>query len=124
MQTLKERYQDLEIDDNLEPRKCMTYGTNFIGLTHGEFKKNKPSDLRSQFSVRFPMEFARSKVKEIHCSHLHIEWEKDEYGVMCRRLSTGNKEDDWSDYEGHVGANKRFMIFEWSLDKLKSIHYV
>lgn len=124
MQMLKERYSDLEIDDSLEPRKCMTYGTNFIGLTHGEFKKSKPSDLRSQFSVKFPLEFARSKVKEIHCSHLHTETEKDEYGVMCRRLSTGNVDDDWSDGEGHIGANKRFMIFEWSLDKLVAIYYV
>lgn len=124
MQMLKERYQDLEIDDSLGKRKCVTYGDNFIGLTHGEFKKSKPSDLRSQFSVKFPMEFARSKVKEIHCSHLHTEWEKDEYGVMIRRLSTGNKDDSWSDDEGYIGANKRFMIFEWLLDKLKSIHYV
>ena len=124
MQMLKERYKDLEIDDSLDPRKCMTYGTNFIGLTHGEFKKSKPSDLRSQFSVKFPMEFARSNTKEIHCSHLHTEWEKDEYGVMCRRLSAGNMEDDWSDYEGYIGANKRFMVFEWSLDKLRAIYYV
>jgi hypothetical protein len=123
-QMLKERYQNLEIDDSLRERKCITYGTNFIGLTHGEFKKSKHSDLRSQFSVKFPMEFARSKVKEIHCSHLHTEWEKDEYGVMCRRLSSGNQDDDWSEGEGFIGANKRFMVFEWSLDKLSDIHYV
>lgn len=124
IQMLKERYQDLEVDDSLKPRKCMTYGSNFIGLTHGEFKRNKPSDLRSQFSVKFPIEFAHAKVKEIHCSHLHTEWEKDEYGVMCRRLSTSNKEDEWSNDEGFIGANKRFMVFEWSLEKLKSIHYI
>lgn len=124
VQMIKERYQNLIVDDYLNNRKCITYGTNFIGLTHGEFKKSKPSDLRSQFSVKFPIEFAHSKVKEIHCSHLHTEWEKDEYGVMIRRLSTANKEDDWSDEEGYIGANKRFMVFEWSLDKLKSIHYV
>lgn len=124
MQMLKEKYQDLEIDDSLNKRKCITYGTNFIGLTHGEFKKSKPSDLRSQFTVKFPIEFAHSKVKEIHCSHLHTEWEKDEYGVMCRRLSAANKDDDWSEDEGYIGTNKRFMIFEWSLDKLVAIHYV
>ena len=63
MQMLKEKYQDLEIDDSLNKRKCITYGTNFIGLTHGEFKKSKPSDLRSQFTVKFPIEFAHSKGK-------------------------------------------------------------
>lgn len=123
MQMLKERYGDI-VEDGLEDRKCITYGTNFIGLTHGEFKKNKPSDLRGQFSVKFPIEFAHARVKEIHSGHLHTEQEKDEYGVMCRRLCTGNKEDDWSDYEGYLGALKRFMIFEWSLDKLAAIYYV
>ena len=124
MQMLKERYKDLEIDDRLDVRKCLTYGTNFIGLTHGEFKRSKASDLRSQFSVKFPVRFANSKVKEIHCSHLHTEMQTDEYGVMVRRLSTKGKTDEWSDYEGYLGANKRFMIFEWSIDKLASIHYV
>lgn len=123
MQMLKERYGDI-VDDSLAERKCITYGTNFIGLTHGEFKKNKTTDLRSQFSVKFPMEFARSKVKEIHAGHLHTEQEKDEYGVMCRRLCAGNITDEWSDYEGYLGDLKRFMIFEWSLEKLVAIYYV
>lgn len=123
MQMLKERYGDI-VEDSLKERKCLTYGTNFIGITHGEFRKNKPSDLRSQFSVRFPIEFANANVKELHCGHLHSEHEKDEYGVMCRRLSTANITDEWSDSEGYIGANKRFMLFEWSLNKLISIHYV
>lgn len=122
-QMLKERYGDI-VDDSLKERKCITYGSNFIGITHGEFKRNKPSDLRSQFSVRFPIEFANAKVREIHAGHLHSQIEKDEYGVMCRRLCTSGKEDEWSDGEGFIGANKRFMVFEWTLDKLKSIHYV
>ena len=122
-QTLKERYGDI-VEDSLKERKCITYGSNFIGITHGEFKKNKPSDLRSQFSVRFPIEFANAKVKEIHSGHLHHEVGKDEYGVMCRRLCTSGKEDEWSDGEGFLGANKRFMVFLWSLEKLEAIYYV
>ena len=106
MQMLKERYGNI-VEDSLLDRKCITYGNNFIGITHGEFKKNKPSDLRSQFSVKFPIEFANAKIKEIHSGHLHSEYEKDEYGVMCRRLSTSNKEDDWSTEEGFIGAIKR-----------------
>lgn len=123
MQMLKERYGNI-VEDSLLDRKCITYGNNFIGITHGEFKKNKPSDLRSQFSVKFPIEFANAKIKEIHSGHLHSEHEKDEYGVMCRRLSTSNKEDDWSTEEGFIGAIKRFTLFEWSLDKLVAIYYV
>jgi hypothetical protein len=124
MQMLKERYGEKVIDDSLSARKGILYKECFIGVTHGEFKKNKPSDLRSQFSIKFPMEFATCKTIEVHCGHLHRESELDEYGVMCRRVSTGNKEDEWSDEEGHIGAIKRFMIFEWSEDRLTDIHYV
>lgn len=122
MQMLKERYGDI-VDDSLDERKCITYGDCFVGLTHGEFKRNKPSDLRSQFSVKFPLEFARAKVKEIHTGHLHSEKEEDNYQVMCRRLSSGNKDDEWTEQEGYSSI-KRFMIFEWSLDKLVAIYYV
>jgi hypothetical protein len=124
MQMLKERYGPDVVEDSLANRKCITYGTNFIGLTHGEFKKNKTNDLRSQFSIKFPLEFAKSRVKEIHTGHLHTEINADDYGVMCRRLCTGNITDDWSEEEGYFGALKRFMIFEWSLDKLAAIYYV
>jgi hypothetical protein len=122
MQMLKERYGDI-VDDGLEERKTITYGRCFIGLTHGEFKRNKPSDLRSQFSVKFPIEFANATVKEIHTGHLHSEKEEDNYQVMCRRLSSGNKDDEWTEREGY-SAIKRFMVFEWSLDKLVAIYYV
>jgi hypothetical protein len=122
IQMLKERYGDI-VDDSLDEQKVITYGSNFIGLTHGEKGKNRPYDLARQFSMRHPVEFYQSKVKEIHAGHLHSEQEKDEYGVMCRRLSTGNKDDEWTINQGYI-STKRFMVFEWSLDKLTDIHYV
>ena len=76
------------------------------------------------FPVSFPEEFANASIREVHAGHLHREGEADIYGVMVRRLSSGNITDDWSDKEDFIGVHKRFMLFEWSLDKLKSIHYV
>ena len=87
-------------------------------------RKSNPRDLRGQFTIKFPVEFANAKVREIHAGHLHTEYDSDEYGVMCRRLSSGNKQDDWSDKEGYEGSHKRFMLFEWSEEKLAAIHYV
>ena len=122
-QMLKERYGDM-VDDSMEERKAVTYGDCFVGITHGEFKRNKPSDLRSQFSVKFPIEFAKAKVKEIHSGHLHTEKEEDNYGCMCRRVPTSGQDDEYGDIEGYFGAIKRFQVFEWSLEKLVAIYYV
>jgi hypothetical protein len=43
---------------------------------------------------------------------------------MIRRLCTGAETDEWSDSENYIGAHKRFMVFDWSEDKLSGIHYV
>lgn len=114
----------LNVDDSMNRRKRIHWKRCFIGLTHGCETMSKPNDLRGQFTIKFPEEFAKSTVREIHCSHLHHEKESDVYGVMVRRLSTANMEDEWSDDSGFVGAHKRFMVFEWTPGKLKSIHYL
>ena len=72
----------------------------------------------------FPEEFANATVREVHAGHLHRESEADIYGVMVRRLSSGSKGDDWSDREDFIGTHKRFMLFEWSPDKLNAIYYI
>ncbi len=122
VQLLKERYGN--VDDRFEWRKVRTYGRCFIGFTHGQMKKSKPKDLRGSFIVEFAVEFAATNVREIHAGHLHHEKAADEYGVMVRRLCTGAATDDWSDSENYIGAHKRFMVFDWSEDKLSGIHYV
>lgn len=124
MQVLLERYGGLIVDDSLEYRKIITYGKNAIMVTHGDSKQASPKDLAQIFPITFPMEFGESVIREVHAGHLHHEVGYDVHGVMVRRLSTGGKTDEWTDKEDLVGAHKRFMLFEWGLNKLKSIHYV
>ena len=124
VQVLLERYGPKIVDDSLEYRKVFTYGKNSIMVTHGDSKQASSKNLAQIFPVSFPEEFANASVREVHAGHLHREGEADIYGVMVRRLSSGNITDGWSDKEDFIGAHKRFMLFEWSLDKLKSIHYV
>lgn len=127
MQVLMERYGRVDwarIDDSFEYRKVITYGKNSIMVTHGDSKQATAKNLAHIFPISFPTEFAQADVREIHCGHLHHESEADIYGVMVRRLSSGGKKDDWSDKEDFVGAHSRFMLFEWDLNKLKSIHYI
>lgn len=124
IQVLLERYGPEVVDDSIENRKVITYGTNAVMVTHGDSKQATVKNLAQMFPISFPQEFANAKVREIHAGHLHREGVGDIYGVMVRRLSTGGKTDEWSDREDFIGAHKRFMIFEWDLNKLASIHYI
>lgn len=124
MQVLLERYGEQIVDDSIAYRKIITYGNNSIMVTHGDSKQATPKNLAHMFPISFPEEFANASIREVHAGHLHREGQADIYGVMIRRLSSGSKSDDWSDSEDFIGAHKRFMLFEWSPDKLKSIHYI
>ena len=124
IQVLLERYGASIVDDSLEYRKIITYGKNSIMVTHGDSKQATPNTLAQIFPISFAKEFADANIREVHAGHLHHEAEADIHGVMVRRLSSGSKTDEWSDREDFVGVHKRFMLFDWSLDKLTSIHYV
>lgn len=124
MQVLLERYGSDIVDDSMEFRKCINYGKNSIMITHGDSKQATPRNLASIFPVAFAEQFAKANIREVHAGHLHSESDTDIHGIMVRRLSSGNKTDEWSDKEDYVGTHKRFMLFDWSFDKLKSIHYI
>jgi hypothetical protein len=122
VQILKARYGDI-VDDSLAERKAVLWNGCFIGITHGDKHTDTVGGLRGKFTIEFPTLFAAAKVREIHTGHLHREDGKDEYGVQIRRMSTGNKNDDWTDEEGFK-SQKRFMLFEWTTNELKSIHFI
>lgn len=124
MQVLLERYGPSVVDDALEYRKVVTYGKNAIMVTHGDSKRATPKNQAHIFAISFAEEFAHANVREVHAGHLHTESDTDVFGVMARRLSSGGKVDDWSDKEDFVGTHRRFMIFDWDQNKLRSIHYI
>ena len=124
VQMLKAQFDNIKVCDEVKERKVITFGDNFIGITHGEKGRAKSNNLKNIFAIEYPQEFAGAKVREIHAGHLHRESINDEFGIAMRRLSSGNITDDWHKDRGYVGAHKRFMVFEWSKKKLASIHYV
>ncbi len=124
MQVLLERYGHDVVDDTMEYRKVFTYGKNSIMVTHGDSKQATAKNLSHIFAVSFPEEFAQATVREVHAGHLHHEKEGDIFGVMIRRLSAGNAVDDWSNRQDYIETQRRFMIFEWDQNSLRSIHYV
>jgi hypothetical protein len=121
VQLLKERYPQVEVDDSFVERKAHLFGKVFIGVTHGD-KARK--NLHNLFPVEFPELWSKAKTREIHTGHFHKEDGQDVFGMMVRTLSTRNKTDKWHKDNGFVGAHKRFMLFEYNEEELKSIHYV
>lgn len=124
MQVLLERYGRNIVDDSMEYRKVFAYGKNSVMVTHGDSKQATAKNLAHIFPISYPEEFAQATTREVHSGHLHHESEADIYGVMVRRLSSGAAVDDWSNREDYIGTHRRFMIFEWDLDSLRSIHYI
>ena len=123
VQILLERYGKEIVDDSMADRKAVWWHGCFIGITHGDKKTDTPQGLRGKFTIEFPALFAAAEVREIHTGHLHRESSMDEYGVQVRRMSTGNKDDEWTMTEGYK-SQKRFMLFEWAPNRLKAIYYV
>jgi len=121
VQLLKERYPQVSVDDSFIERKAHVFGKVFIGITHGD-KARK--NLHNLFPVEFPDLWSQAKTREIHTGHIHKEDGQDIFGMMVRTLSTRNKTDKWHKDNGFVGAHKRFMLFEYNEEELKSIHYV
>ena len=69
VQMIKAQFKDadnIEVDDEVKERKLITFGTNFIGITHGEEGQAKSRKLNNMFVIEYPQEFVRSKVREIH----------------------------------------------------------
>lgn len=124
MQVLLERYGADVVNDAMEYRKVFTYGKNSIMVTHGNSKRGTAKNLSHIFAVSYPEEFAQATTREVHAGHLHHEEEGDIFGVMVRRLSSGVAVDDWSDREDYVGRHRRFMLYEWDRNSLRSIHYI
>lgn len=124
VQVLKERYPQLRFDDAVKERKVHVYGRNFVGFTHGDKMPRK--EITRLFPQEFPIEWSQTTFREVHAGDLHREdlVGKDEWGVMFRTLSTANQTDQWHEDKGFTTAHKRFMLFEYSPERLKHIHYV
>lgn len=118
---LEAKFIDVAFDTKMQTRKGFVWKDIFLGFTHGD--KGGKRIVRN-FLTEYGKEIAIAKVVEVHSGHLHREELIDDFGIVFRVLSTGNKTDDWHREQGWIGANKRFQLFEYSPSKLEAIYYV
>lgn len=122
VQMLKERFKQVQFDDEFKERKVTMLGLNYIGATHGD--KKKMQSLTENFAVEFPLEWSKAKTRTVYTGHLHHERVIDKGGVILRQLPSGIKADQWHEDKGYTTAHKRFLVHEFTYDKEKCIHYV
>lgn len=118
---LEIKFPDINFDTSKKVRKAFTWNDVFIGYTHGHKGANR---LHENFLSDFGKQMALASIVEIHSGHLHTEKARDKFGVLVRTLSARGQTDEWHDDNGFVGAHKRFQLFEYSKNALKSIYYI
>src|SRR5699024_8197786 len=122
IQMLKERYPQIEFDDEYKERKVHMLGLNFIGAHHGD--KKKAQTLTENFATEFPTEWSSAKTRTVFTGHLHHEKVWDKGGVLIRQLPTAVDVDKWHDEMGYTTAHKRFQIHEFDYDSQIASYYV
>lgn len=119
---LEGRYPQIKFDTYFRERKAVMLGKNFVGINHGD--KKRMESIAENFATEFPLEWSRATTREVFTGDLHHEKVLDKGGLVLRRMPTGAKTDDWHDDYGYTTAHKRFEIFEYTEDKVSTIHYI
>lgn len=120
---LEALFPDVEFDLDFKEKKVVTWRKVFIGYTHGDKGKNA---IPYVFIQKWAKEWADARVREIHTGHLHNlkEGTKDVYGTRMRTLPTAGITDEWSEDNSFEGAVKEFNLFEYTSNRIKSVHSV
>lgn len=111
--TLKESWTDNEhikfsVDASL--RKAFLYGTNLVGLTHGNMPKKQ---LFGWLASEFPELWGQAKYRELHYGHSHQEKVEENGGVVNRLIPTTKDQDDYEYRQGFQRTSKIIQCFVW-----------
>lgn len=110
---------NVEIDARRITRKYFRYGTNFIGLTHGDGIKQEQLPLI--MAVEQSKDFAESTERIWLTGHVHHLQTKEYPGVTVRSLRSTSDTDAWHHASGFIGAKKQGTVMLFSFEEgLKS----
>lgn len=109
------RYTDVIIDNEPKVRKYHTFGKVLIMFTHGD--KGKLKDYPLLMATEQSELFGKSRFREIHCGHNHINIVDEQHGVKVRKLSALCPPDAWHAEHGFVGNVRASEAFIWNRDE-------
>lgn len=109
--------ENVNVDNNANPRKYIHYGQCLVGFTHGNNEKvaNLPMIVAQERSEIW----AKTKYREVHLGHLHhkreIKWiSTQEYnGVVVRYMRSLSGTDAWHNQKGYKGSVQSAEAFIW-----------
>ena len=107
--------EDVTVDAGVSHRKYYTYGSNLIGLEHGDGAKM--DNLPMLMAHEQPKQWANTKYRYWYLHHLHhkvkYKWRdaKDFIGVTVEYLRSPSAADSWHSRKGFTGSPKAVEAF-------------
>lgn len=108
----------VQIDNDVMPRKYILYGNSLTGYCHGdtEGKESTSKDKASRLASLMPAEardlWGKALYCEMHVGHLHSEQMIQEINsVIVRRISSPTATDTWHTENGYVGSTRKAQTF-------------
>lgn len=105
--------KNVTVNNSTESRKYIEFGVNMIMYTHGD--KEKASEMPLIMATEKPEMFARCRVREVHCGHLHKEMVNEYRGVKVRFIPSICANDDWHKTMGYESLRVA-QGYIWSYD--------
>lgn len=102
--------KQVNVDNKPGGFKYTEWGNSFIMYDHGEIK---PQDYPLIMATEYPVQWSRSKFREIHTGHLHHEILKDYRGVKVRYFPSLAITSQWEKDKGY-GGFKEAQAIVWS----------
>lgn len=120
----------VHIDISPYPRKYHEFGKVLIGMSHGDWDKNR---LHGLMPIEAPEAWGRTKYREMLVGHIHkekvtkkkLEVINDEEGVVVRHLGSITGPDAWHTKSGYVGAVRKSqnLLYDYK-NGLTDIFYI
>ena len=107
--------EDVTVDAGVSHRKYYTYGSNLIGLEHGDGAKM--DNLPMLMAHEQPKQWAETKYRYWYLHHLHhkikYKWRdaKDFIGCTVEYLRSPSAADSWHSRKGYTGSPKAVEAF-------------
>ena len=114
------------VDASEMPRKCIEYGVNLLGYTHGCDEKH--SSLPAIMAGQWPQAWARTTHREWKLGHFHRVKETHYTaaetidGVLVRILPSLTGTDSWHFKKGYVGGMRAAQAFLYSAKRGYAAH--
>ena len=118
---LEVKFPQVKWDTTLSTKKFLSWKEVVVVSLHGDKGLQRVVDT---LITKYRNLITNAKCVEIHSGHLHSEKVKDKYGILIRTLPTSAIEDNWHEDMSFEGSVKTFQVFEYTSDKLKTIHYI